>query len=141
MTIRIVSLVSVLLFMMCGLCACATSDPQKQPNGDMTTTTAMTTVMTTTTADNTTAMTDSTTTTAMFADTPAAAITAEQAQAIALEDAGLTSEDVTRLRAELEYDNGRQYYDVQFFQGTVEYDYEIDAATGAIIEKDRDIDM
>ena len=68
------------------------------------------------------------------------ALTAEQAKQIALEDAGLSADAVTFLRAEPDYENGRNVFDVEFYQGNTEYDYEIDATTGEIRSVDRDIE-
>ena len=65
-------------------------------------------------------------------------ITKEQATAITLADAGFTADQVTRLRTEFDYDDGRPEYEVDFHQGGYEYDYEIHAETGAIISKDKD---
>lgn len=68
----------------------------------------------------------------------AAALTKEEAQAIALEHAGFTEDQVTWLRTEYEIDDGVPQYEVQFHQGRWEYDYEINADTGAILSYDRD---
>jgi len=65
-------------------------------------------------------------------------ITREQAQAIALEHAGLTSGQVTHLRTEYEVDDGVPRFEVQFRQDRWEYDYEINANTGEILSWDRD---
>ena len=68
-----------------------------------------------------------------------AAITADKAKEIALSDAGLTSGQVTFVYAELDRDDGRLVYDVEFYTADYkEYDYEIDAGTGAILSKDFD---
>ena len=67
-------------------------------------------------------------------------ITKEEAIAIALKDAGLTEDQVTRLHAEFDYDDGRPEYDVDFRQGGFEYDYEIHAETGKILSRDKDRD-
>ena len=65
-----------------------------------------------------------------------AAITADKAKEIALSDAGLTSGQVTFVYAELDRDDGRLVYDVEFYTADYkEYDYEIDAGTGAILSK------
>lgn len=69
-----------------------------------------------------------------------ATLTAEQAKEIALKDAGLSADAVTFLRAEPDYENGRNVFDIEFYQGNTEYDYEIDATTGAIRSADRDIE-
>ena len=68
----------------------------------------------------------------------AADIGVERAKSIALRDAGVSG--VTVVKAKLDYENGVRVYDVEFYKGNVEYDYEIDAATGKILEKDRDIE-
>lgn len=72
--------------------------------------------------------------------TEANRLTKEEAIAIALKDAGLTQDQVTGLRAEFDYDNGRPEYDVDFRQGHYEYDYEIHAETGRILSRDKDWD-
>ena len=66
-------------------------------------------------------------------------ITLEEAKKVALDDAKLTATDVTFTKAKLDYDDGRAVYDIEFYSGTKEYDYEIDAATGRILDKDIDI--
>ena len=67
-------------------------------------------------------------------------ITADQAKELALDHAGLTAAQVTFVRAQLERDDGRQVYDVEFYNAGdyTEYDYEIDASSGAILSYDRD---
>lgn len=61
-------------------------------------------------------------------------ITTDEAIAIALKDAGFTEKDVTGLHAELEHDDGVQIFDVDFYQNTKEYDYEIHAVSGKILK-------
>ena len=65
-------------------------------------------------------------------------ISVEEAKAKALKDAGLSS--ATYIKAELDRDDGIAYYDVEFKSGIYEYDYEINALTGAVIERDVDRD-
>ena len=67
-------------------------------------------------------------------------ITKEEAIAIALADAGFTQDQVSRLRAEFDYDDGRPEYEVDFHQDRCEYDYEIHAETGKILSRDKDLD-
>ena len=67
-------------------------------------------------------------------------ITKEEAIDIALKDAGFTKDQVTRLRAEFDYDDGRPEYEVDFHQDRYEYDYEIHAETGKILSRDKDWD-
>lgn len=64
----------------------------------------------------------------------------EQAKAIALKDAGITETDVTFMQVKTDIENGVSVFDVEFIAGDTEYDYEIDAATGEIRSKDRDIE-
>lgn len=71
-------------------------------------------------------------------DFTAATITAEYAKDIALQHAALTAAEVTFIHAELDYDDGVQVYDVEFYKGNTEYDYEIDAITGSIRSYDYD---
>ena len=80
-------------------------------------------------------------TSAASQEKPAASnrITLDQAKKVALDDAKLTASDVTFTKAKLDYDDGRAVYDIEFYSGVKEYDYEIDAATGRILEKDIDI--
>jgi uncharacterized membrane protein YkoI len=63
-----------------------------------------------------------------------------KAKAIALEHAGIASKDATILKVRLDYDDGRTVYDIEFYSGSTEYDYEIDAVSGEIYEFDRDIE-
>lgn len=63
-----------------------------------------------------------------------------KAKEIALRDAGLKSNQVAFVKAKLDTDDGISVYDVEFYSNGVEYDYEIDARSGAIREKDRDIE-
>ena len=64
----------------------------------------------------------------------------ERAKQIALSHAGLSQGSVSFVKAELEYEDGVKVYDIEFYSSNVEYDYEINAATGAIISVDRDIE-
>jgi len=68
----------------------------------------------------------------------------EEAQRIVFENAGVTAEEVTVTKAKLDFEKGAYVYEIEFKKGTVEYDYEINAVTGAIIkfeiENDEDDD-
>lgn len=66
--------------------------------------------------------------------------TQDEALGIALEDAGIDEKDVDRSRVELDYDDNSLIYDVEFYSGNEEYDYEIDAKTGEVLSVDREID-
>jgi len=62
------------------------------------------------------------------------------AKAAALEHAGLAESEVTYVEVKLDYDDGRTVYDIEFYFGNAEYDYEIDAYTGDIWSFDYDIE-
>lgn len=66
-------------------------------------------------------------------------ITIEQAKEIALKHAGLTKDQVSFIETENDIDNGRQKYDIEFYCNGKEYDYEISAINGEIIQFDNDI--
>lgn len=82
----------------------------------------------------------SSTGTASQGTTQSSYITADRAKEIALADAGLSASGVTFIRANLDWDDGRAVYEVEFYSGSTEYDYEIDAVTGAIRSADRDVE-
>lgn len=63
-----------------------------------------------------------------------------KAKEVALDHAGLTYSDVSFVRVELDWDDGRAQYEVEFYAGNKEYDYEINAATGKILDVDFDIE-
>lgn len=71
---------------------------------------------------------------------PAGEITLERAKQIALEHAGLSAGNVTFIKAHLDYDDGFRVYDIEFYSGSTEYDYEINAQTGVIHSADRDVE-
>ena len=68
-----------------------------------------------------------------------AAVAEADAKAVAFADAGIREADAFRVTAVLDYDDGVQVWEVEFHVnikgGYVEYDYEINAADGAILEK------
>ena len=57
---------------------------------------------------------------------------------IAIADAGLETSEVSCIEAELEKENGKAFYEVEFRAGGWEYDYEIDALTGRVINSSRE---
>lgn len=61
-------------------------------------------------------------------------IGAQAAKAAALKHAGLSESQVRELQAEWDNENGRAVYEVEFKSGGMEYDYVIDAATGAVLD-------
>ena len=67
-------------------------------------------------------------------------LTAKEAEDIALNRAGLTRQQVMRLRTEYDLENGKHTYEVEFRQGFWEYSARIDAETGEILEWERERD-
>ena len=65
-----------------------------------------------------------------------------KAKEIALTHAGVKAADATVTKSKLDYEDGRQVYEIEFYvsgsSGYTEYDYEIEAATGKIVSYDHD---
>ncbi|MDO4566869.1 MAG: PepSY domain-containing protein [Oscillospiraceae bacterium] len=79
-------------------------------------------------------------TSAADAGSAAAQIGELEAKAIALEHAGVAEADLLYMQVKLDTDDGRTVYDVEFYSGGAEYDYEIDAASGEVVSFDYDIE-
>lgn len=60
------------------------------------------------------------------------------AKAAALSHAGVSAGDAWDMKCELDCDDGRYLYEVEFDAGGLEYEYEIDAETGAVLKAERD---
>lgn len=58
----------------------------------------------------------------------------EAAKTAALKHADFSASQVTFLDAEYDYDDGRMIYEVEFHVNGTEYDYDIDALTGAVVK-------
>ena len=65
-------------------------------------------------------------------------ISMDKAKSITLKDVGLRPSFVTFEKALLKKDDGKIIYEIEFFTSTYEYEYEVDAYTGAILSKDVD---
>ena len=63
------------------------------------------------------------------------------AKQIALEHAGVAEADASHLWVSRDYDDGRLEYEVEFFSGSKEYDYDIDAADGSILSFDSETEF
>ena len=74
------------------------------------------------------------------ANTPSnhAAITREKAKEIALNHAGVSASQAAFVKAKQDMENGVLVYEIEFYAGNKEYDYEIDAKTGKILSYDVD---
>ena len=65
-------------------------------------------------------------------------IAEEAAKGIALAHAGFKAEDVKFTKAKLDRDDGRAVYEVEFTENGMEHEYDIDAASGKILEYSAD---
>lgn len=68
------------------------------------------------------------------------AVTRSEAEAIALNHAGLKRKQVREFESELDYERGVKVYEISFEKDRYDYEYTIEASTGKILhwEKDRD---
>ena len=67
-----------------------------------------------------------------------AKITAQQAQDIALQEAGTTADTVQYLTVTPDREDGKLYYNVSFIKDGAEYEYEIDVKTSKVVSVDID---
>lgn len=61
-------------------------------------------------------------------------IDVEQAKSIAVSHAGFSESEVTFSKAESDYDDGKTVYEIEFYKGQTEYEYEVDAVSGTVLE-------
>lgn len=64
----------------------------------------------------------------------------EAAKTAAFTHAGVSAQEAGYIRWELDRDDGVQVYEIEFTAGGVEYGYEIDAVSGAVLKAERDAD-
>lgn len=69
------------------------------------------------------------------ADVSLSYIFVERAKEIALADSGVSAENATFTKAKFDKDNGVHIYEIEFSAGGTEYEYEMNAVSGAIIER------
>lgn len=62
-------------------------------------------------------------------------ITEQEAKNIAAGNAGVTEEQIQYITVKQDWDDGRARYEVEFTAAGVEYDYELDASTGASFQQ------
>lgn len=67
-------------------------------------------------------------------------ISAEAAKSAALAHSGVNASNVYEFKCELDRDDGVTLYEVEFKSGGMEYEYEIDATTGAVLKAEQDWD-
>ena len=63
-----------------------------------------------------------------------------KAKSIALNHAGLRENQAYDMDIELDDEDGKLVYEIEFKSGNMEYDYEIDAASGAILKHETELD-
>lgn len=61
------------------------------------------------------------------------------AKAAALKDAGVDEKDVLAISIHKDYDDGHEAYDVSIYTEDKDFDYTIDAASGAVLEKESEM--
>ena len=66
-------------------------------------------------------------------NTSTCAVDEAKAQEIALAHAGVKAADATITKSKLDYDDGRQIYEIEWYANGAKYDYEIAVATGEIV--------
>ncbi|MGL4791097.1 MAG: PepSY domain-containing protein, partial [Anaerotignaceae bacterium] len=66
-------------------------------------------------------------------------ITVDRVKEIVFNDTGVNPAEVKFIEIDFDYDDGRMVYSVEFENNGSEYDYEIDATTGDIVEVDNHI--
>ena len=74
--------------------------------------------------------------TAPNTNTSTGAVDEAKAQEIALAHAGVSAADATITKSKLDYDDGRQVYEIEWYANGAKYDYEIDVATGEVVKSD-----
>ena len=65
-------------------------------------------------------------------------IDVNEAKVLALTHAGIDQASAVFTKASLGIDDGTAVYDLEFYAGDFEYDYELDASTGAVRDFDKD---
>ena len=68
--------------------------------------------------------------------TQSAGITEQEALAVALTHAGVEESKVTSKRIDKDYEDGKEVYDIEFYAGDKEYDYEIGVEDGSVVKAD-----
>ena len=68
-------------------------------------------------------------------------LTQEEALTKALSHAKLKREQLDFVKnIEMDFEHGRKVYEIRFYQGGFEYEYDVDAETGSILKFERDYD-
>ena len=68
-------------------------------------------------------------------------ISQDEALEVALNHAGFAKNELDFLkRIKLDWEHGRKVYEISFYKNGLEYEYDIDAVTGKILEFEKDRD-
>ncbi len=67
-------------------------------------------------------------------------IQASKAKEIALKHAGVSASSIKEYKCELDEENDRLVYEIEFYSNGMEYDYVISASDGSILEHSREQD-
>lgn len=65
-------------------------------------------------------------------------ISLDEVKTIAVNKAGVSISNVTFKKAKMDHDDGRMVYEMEFYSGRTEYECEIDASTGTVLDFDFD---
>ncbi|MBQ5990644.1 MAG: PepSY domain-containing protein, partial [Oscillospiraceae bacterium] len=63
-------------------------------------------------------------------------LTKDEAKQIALKESGVTAAEATFTKAKLDYDDGREEYEFEFYADGKEFDVDVDANTGRVVKFD-----
>ena len=63
-------------------------------------------------------------------------LTKDEAKQIALKEAGVAAAEATFTKAKLDYDDGREEYEFEFYADGKEFDVDVDANTGRVVKFD-----
>lgn len=64
----------------------------------------------------------------------------ERAQDIAFKHAGVSAGEVRMKKSKLDYEHGVRVYEIEFYVGNMEYEYDINATTGEIMKFKKEVD-
>ena len=68
-------------------------------------------------------------------------LTQDEALGKALEHAQLKKDQLDFVKkAEMDYEHGRKVWEIKFYQGGLEYEYNIDAESGSVLKFEKDWD-
>ena len=68
-------------------------------------------------------------------------LTQDEALARALDHAGLSRDQLDYVKhAEMDWEHGTKVWEIKFYQGGMEYEYDVNAETGAIMKFEKDWD-